>query len=105
MKPNETESNQSNPNVLPRGSDEPLKKSRGRPKGSTNASRKLREQLSGLETTILWDPALGNVQFGHDLDTRNDRGMMLLGNGRHRLTERAVDPVLDANLDVTCLDV
>ena len=61
--------------------------------------------VSHPETAVLRNAALGNVQFGHDLDARNDGGMMLFADRRHGFGQHAVDAVLDATPIVAGLDV
>src|SRR5581483_8257612 len=57
------------------------------------------------ETAVLRDAALGYIELAHDLDTRNDRRMMLLRDRRHGLGQDAVNAELDADGIVAGLDV
>ena len=57
------------------------------------------------EAPVLRHAALGDIQFAHDLDARNNRGEPVLGNRRHGMNQHAVNPVLDGNFDVPGLDV
>src|SRR5712692_9332847 len=57
------------------------------------------------ETAVLGHAALGNVELAHDLDTGNDRGVMLLPDGRHGMREHAVNAELDDHRVVPSLDV
>src|ERR1019366_6678983 len=62
-------------------------------------------EIAHAETPVLRDPALGNVQLAHDLDARDDGGMVLLGDGLHGLLQHAVNAVLDDHGVVARLDV
>src|SRR6202012_379599 len=44
---------------------------------------------------VLRHTPLGNIQFAHDLDAREDGGVVLLGNGSHGHLQHAVDAVFD----------
>src|SRR5215468_3470983 len=57
------------------------------------------------ETPVLRDAALGDVEFGHDLDARDDRLMMADVYGVARLVERAVDAVAHDHVGVSRLEV
>ena len=57
------------------------------------------------ETAVLRYAALGNVELAHDLDTRDNGGVMLLADRRHRLGEHAVNAELDAHRVVAGFDV
>ena len=57
------------------------------------------------EASVLGHAALGNVEFAHDLDARNYRGMVLFANGWHGLREHAVDTKLDDHRIIAGLDV
>src|ERR1700733_6292902 len=46
------------------------------------------------ETAILGDAALGNVELAHDLDARQDGGVVFAGDRRHGHLQHAVDAVL-----------
>ncbi len=61
--------------------------------------------VADAEAAVLRDAALGDVELGHDLDARNDGGVMLLGNGLHGVLQHAVDAVLDHHIVVFRLDV
>ena len=41
--------------------------------------------VADAETAVLGDAALGDVELGHDLDTRKDGLVVLARDGRHRL--------------------
>ena len=73
--------------------------------GDAEIDGALRGSVLHPETAVLRDPALGNVQFAHHLDARNDGRVVLLGDGRHGLGEHAIDAELDANRVVASLDV
>src|ERR1035438_8246141 len=62
-------------------------------------------EIAHPETPVLRDPALGDVQLAHDLDTRDDGGMVLLGDGLHGLLQHAVNAVLDDHGIVARFDV
>ena len=50
-----------------------------------------------VDAAVLRQPLLGDVHSGHDLDARNDRGLVALQLRRHRrLVQDAVDAVADA---------
>src|SRR5581483_795259 len=57
------------------------------------------------ETTILWNATLGDVQFGHDFDSGNNRLMVPNIDRIGGLIERAVNPVFNDNFVVACFDV
>ena len=57
------------------------------------------------EAAVLGDAALGDVEFGHDLDPGDDRRLELLVDRLHGLAEDAVDPVLDPDPLVLGLDM
>ena len=61
--------------------------------------------VSRLETAVLRYPPLGNIQFRHDFDTRNNRGVMLLRDWRHCFVQRAVNPILDAHFRISGFNV
>src|ERR1041385_998239 len=58
-----------------------------------------------LEAAVLRDALLGDVELRHDLDARDDRGVMALVDRVERLVEDAVDAVFDDHLVVARLDV
>ncbi len=64
-----------------------------------------RPQIAHPKTSVLRHAALGDVQLAHDLDTRDDGGVVLLGDGLHGLLQHAVDAVLDDHGVVARLDV
>ena len=57
-----------------------------------------------LDPAVLGQPALGDVEAGHDLDARDDRGAEL-GRRRLDLAQHAVDAVADAQALLERLDV
>src|SRR5208283_3630264 len=57
------------------------------------------------EAAVLGHAALGNIEFAHDLNGRNDGGVVLLADGRHGAGEHAVDTKLDDHRVVPRLDV
>ena len=61
--------------------------------------------VARLEASVLRNAALGNVEFRHDLDARNDRRVMFLGDRRHRFGQRAVDAVLHTDFGVARFNV
>ena len=61
--------------------------------------------VAHAEAAVLRHAPLGDVEFGHDLDTRDDGGVMLLRDRFHRLLQHAVDAVLDDDRIVASLDV
>src|SRR5271166_3795845 len=61
--------------------------------------------IADPETAILRDAALGDIELAHDLDTRDDGGVVLLGNGLHGLLQYAIDAILDDHGVVARLDV
>ena len=61
--------------------------------------------IAYAETAVLRYAAFGDVQFTHDLDTRNDSLMPVLRNRRHGVGEDAVDAVLDGHFLVAGLDM
>ena len=58
-----------------------------------------------LEAAVLRHALLGDVELGHDLDARDDRGVMALVDRLERFVEHAVDAVLDDHFVVARLDV
>ena len=64
-----------------------------------------RPLIAHAETSVLRHAALGDVQLAHDLDTRDDGGVVLLGDGLHGLLQHAVNAVLDDHGVVARLDV
>ena len=58
-----------------------------------------------LEATVLRHALLRDVEFGHHLDTREDRAMELLGDRAHRWLQHAVDAVFHVHGVVLRLDV
>ena len=61
--------------------------------------------VAHAEAAVLGHAALGDVQLAHDLDAGDDGRVMLLGDGRHRLLQHAVDAVLDDHRIVAGFDV
>src|SRR5580692_3355347 len=61
--------------------------------------------IAHAETSVLRNPAFGNIQLAHHLDTRNDGRVVFLGNGRHGLREHAVNAELDAHRIIASFDV
>src|SRR2546427_286601 len=55
-------------------------------------------------STVLREAALGDVQVGHDLDARDDRGLQRLGR-RHHVVQQTVDPVARLHTAAVRLDV
>ena len=64
-----------------------------------------RRFVADAETAVLRDAALGDIEFAHDLDARNDGGVPVLRDGRHGVVEHAVDAVLDGDFLVARFDV
>ena len=58
-----------------------------------------------LETSVLRDALLGDVELRHDFDAGDDRAGELPGNGSHGRLQNPVDAVFDVNRIVLCLDV
>ena len=58
-----------------------------------------------LETAVLGNALLRDVELGHDLESRDDRRVEFLIDRLHRLVQRAVDAVLDQNVLLTRFDV
>ena len=51
---------------------------------------------ANLDAAVLGDPLLGDIEPGHDLQTRDDRGLKLIDLGRCRLDlEHTVYPITD----------
>ena len=61
--------------------------------------------VADAETAVLRDAALGDIEFAHDLDARNDGGVPVLRDGRHGVVQHAVDAVLDGDFLVARFDV
>ncbi len=61
--------------------------------------------VAHAEAAVLGHAALGDIQFRHHLDARNDGGVPVLGNGRHRVMQNAVDAVFDGYFLIAGLDV
>ena len=61
--------------------------------------------VANAETAVLRDAALGDIQFAHHLDARNDGGVPVLRDGRHRVMQHAVDAVLDGHFLIARFDV
>src|SRR5579864_265190 len=61
--------------------------------------------IADPEAPILGHATLGDIQFAHDFDARNNSGKPVLGDRRHRVNQDAVNPVLDGHLDVPGLDI
>ena len=61
--------------------------------------------VAHAETAVLRDAALGDIEFAHDLDARNDGGVPVLRDGRHGVVQHAVDAVLDDHFLIAGLDV
>ena len=64
-----------------------------------------RRFVADAETAVLRDAALGDIEFAHDLDARNDGGVPVLRDGRHGVVEDAVDAVLDDDFLIARFDV
>jgi hypothetical protein len=58
-----------------------------------------------LEAAVLRHALLGDVEFGHHLDARDDRAVEALGDRPHRRLQHAVDAVLHVHRIVLRLDV
>src|SRR6185369_3228038 len=61
--------------------------------------------IAHAEASVLRNATLGNVQFGHDLDTRNDGGVMFFRDRRHGRLQHAIDAVLDDDRVIARFDV
>ena len=61
--------------------------------------------VAHAETAVLRNAPLGDIEFAHDLDTRDDRRMPVLRDRRHRVMQHAVDAVLDRDFLVARFDV
>jgi hypothetical protein len=62
--------------------------------------------VAHAEAAVLRHAALGDVEFAHDLDARQDGLVVLAGDGGHGLLQHAVDAVLDHDTAVVvCLEV
>ncbi len=61
--------------------------------------------IANAETAVLRNAALGDVEFAHDLDTRNDRRIPFFGDRGHGVLQHTVDAVLDGEFLVACFDV
>ena len=57
------------------------------------------------ETSILRNTALRNIQLAHDLDAGNNGRVMLFADGRHGVSEHAVNAELDQYRAVPGFDV
>src|ERR1019366_6546240 len=57
------------------------------------------------ETPVLRNAALGNVQFAHDLDTRQDVRFVLAGDRRHGRMQYTVDAVPHVQVMVLGLEM
>ena len=73
--------------------------------GDAEIDGALRIAVFHAEAAVLRYAALGNVQFAHHLDARNDGRVMLFADRRHGLGEHAVNAELDAHRIVAGLDV
>ena len=57
-----------------------------------------------VDPPVLRESAFGDVQVGHDLDARDDRGLQRLGR-RHHVVQQTVDPVAHLHTTAVRLDV
>ena len=57
------------------------------------------------EAAVLGHAPLGNIEFAHDLDTRNHGRVVLFADGRHGLRQHAVNAELDDHRVVAGLNV
>src|SRR6266436_4250951 len=57
------------------------------------------------EAAVLGHAALGNIELAHDLDARNDGGMVLFADGRHGVGQHAVNTKRDVCRAVPRLDM
>ena len=64
-----------------------------------------RAVVAHAEAAVLRHAALGDVELAHDLDARDDGGVVFLGDGLHGLLQHAVDAVLDDHRVVARFDV
>src|ERR1700674_585260 len=69
----------------------------GRHNRNAEVDRPLGTAVAHAEASVLRNPALGDIQFTHHFDTRDDGRVVLLGDGRHGLGEHAVEAELDAH--------
>ena len=61
--------------------------------------------VADAEAAVLGDAALGDIEFAHDLDARNDGGVPVLRDGGHGVVEHAVDAVFDDDFLIARFDV
>ena len=62
-------------------------------------------EIAYAKTPVLRYTALGDVELAHHFDTRDDGGVVLFGDGLHRLLQHAVNAVLDDHRIVARFDV
>src|ERR1035437_9132754 len=61
--------------------------------------------IAHAEAPVLRDALLGDIEFAHDLDARDDGGLPVLGDGRHGVVQHAIDAVLDGHFLIARFDV
>ena len=61
--------------------------------------------VAHAEAPVLRHALLGDIQFAHHLDARNDGGLPVLGDGRHGVVQHAIDAVLDGHFLIARFNV
>ena len=61
--------------------------------------------VAHAEAAVLRHAPFGDIEFGHHLDTRENRRMPILGDGRHGVLQHAVNAVLDGDFLVARFNV
>src|SRR5205823_4245671 len=64
-----------------------------------------RAAVEHAETAVLRHAALGDVQFAHHLDSRNDGGVVVFADGRHGRLQHAIDAIFNSHGIVAPFDV
>src|SRR6185437_3807441 len=65
--------------------------------GDAEINGPLRRSVLHAEASILWHAPLGNVQLAHDFYARDDGGVMVFGDGRHGLSQHAINAEFNAD--------
>src|SRR4029077_19850650 len=75
--------------------------------GRHNRNAKIDEApfIANAEAAVLGDAALGDIEFAHYFNAREDGGVPLLGKSLHGVLQHTVDAVLDDDFGVARLDV
>ena len=61
--------------------------------------------VAHTETAILWYTPLSNVQLAHHLNTTDNGGVPILGNGRHGIVQHTVNPILNGHFLIARFNV